>query len=456
LFIHIIFNSFLNKLGRAPAFLVGCIILVLSRAMTSEEAFLAIDLGTLVFLMGMTLIVEILEEQRALKLLGKGLIKLGNVSALWAIVFVTGIVSAFLTNDGTCILLTPFILKICKQKNINPRPYLMAVASASNIGSAATLTGNPQNVIIGDKGGIQWLYFFKLVSPAAFLGLLCNAILLHLYYSREVKIQRTQAVLYGEIRRSDELHTRFRVQQIVVDPAERARLLEDKVSGVSSEQQQQQQQNEEDDRQSIVGDDKSAAKIRRVPKWIEQLLSVLAVLGLTIAYVFGESVPWVTLAVGLFVLGVRVLFTKDKVAASRISMKALANIDWSLLAFFGGNFIVIEAFNSTHIPHTIYSWVRSLGGSHGGIGDLLLLCALTMALSQVVGKMLCYCACVPRGVCFCLVGLSLGGLLKELVICLVVCIDDGFMCLCVCVYVYVCIRVCCVLRFFVKFLFFFC
>jgi len=137
-----------------------------------------------------------------------------------------------------------------------------------------------------------------------------------------------------------------------------------------------------------MSDDKSVAKIRRIPKWVEQLISLVAILGLTVAYAFGESVPWITLAIGLFVLGVRVLFTKDKIAASRISMRALANIDWSLLAFFGGNFIVIEAFNSTNIPHQIYEWVRAAGGTSGGIGELLMLCALTMVLSQIVGKFL--------------------------------------------------------------------
>ncbi len=75
---------------------------------------------------------------------------------LTIVVFVTGIASAFLVNDAVVLLFTPVIIQICRSARLNPIPYLIAEIIASNIGSAMTITGNPQNILIGMQSGISY------------------------------------------------------------------------------------------------------------------------------------------------------------------------------------------------------------------------------------------------------------------------------------------------------------
>jgi Na+/H+ antiporter NhaD/arsenite permease-like protein len=65
------------------------------------------------------------------------------------VVFTSGLFSAFLVNDIVCLVMTPFVLHMTRRLRLPPLPYLIAVATASNIGSVATITGNPQNMLIG-------------------------------------------------------------------------------------------------------------------------------------------------------------------------------------------------------------------------------------------------------------------------------------------------------------------
>jgi len=72
------------------------------------------------------------------------------------VVFTSGLLSAFLVNDIICLMMTPFVLRITRRVGLAPIPYLLAVATASNIGSVATITGNPQNMLIGSVSRISY------------------------------------------------------------------------------------------------------------------------------------------------------------------------------------------------------------------------------------------------------------------------------------------------------------
>src|SRR5437899_7905176 len=73
-----------------------------------------------------------------------------------AVIFTCGFLSAFFVNDIVCLVMVPFVLSITRKMNLQPLPYLLAVATASNIGSVATITGNPQNMLIGSFSGIHY------------------------------------------------------------------------------------------------------------------------------------------------------------------------------------------------------------------------------------------------------------------------------------------------------------
>jgi Na+/H+ antiporter NhaD/arsenite permease-like protein len=79
--------------------------------------------------------------------------------------------SAFFVNDTMCLVLTPLVLEVATTLGRNPVPYLLAVAMAANVGSVATITGNPQNMMIGALSGIPYRAFAAALTPVALAGL---------------------------------------------------------------------------------------------------------------------------------------------------------------------------------------------------------------------------------------------------------------------------------------------
>jgi transporter, YbiR family len=81
------------------------------------------------------------------------------------------VLSAVLVNDTICVVLTPLVLEIVLAAGVAPLPYLIALAAASNVGSVATITGNPQNIIIGSVSGLSYARFSGALVPVALAGL---------------------------------------------------------------------------------------------------------------------------------------------------------------------------------------------------------------------------------------------------------------------------------------------
>ena len=98
---------------------------------------------------------------------------------LLAVVILTaGLFSAFLVNDAICLALTPLVLDLTVRLRRDPAPYLLAVAMASNIGGAATITGNPQNIMIGSFSHIPYALFAARLAPVAAIGLVLAFVLI--------------------------------------------------------------------------------------------------------------------------------------------------------------------------------------------------------------------------------------------------------------------------------------
>jgi Na+/H+ antiporter NhaD/arsenite permease-like protein len=109
--------------------------------------------------------------------------------------------------------MTPFVLHVARRLGLPPVPYLLAVATASNIGSTATITGNPQNMLIGSVSGISYLDFILHLGPVALGGLFLNWVLLHHIYLKGV----TDTVSVEEALSAPELvHERMRKKPVVV------------------------------------------------------------------------------------------------------------------------------------------------------------------------------------------------------------------------------------------------
>jgi len=90
------------------------------------------------------------------------------------VIFITGVLSAFFVNDIICLVMVPFALMATRRMGLKPLPYLLAVATSANIGSVATITGNPQNMLIGSFSGLTYRYFIWRLGPVALIGLLLD------------------------------------------------------------------------------------------------------------------------------------------------------------------------------------------------------------------------------------------------------------------------------------------
>jgi Citrate transporter/ABC transporter substrate binding protein len=104
---------------------------------------------------------------------------------LGAVVATSGVFSAFLVNDAICLVLTPLVLELTVALRRRPVPYLLAVAMASNVGSTATITGNPQNIMIGSFSHIPYTKFAVVLGPVALIGLIVTVALIALFHRAE-------------------------------------------------------------------------------------------------------------------------------------------------------------------------------------------------------------------------------------------------------------------------------
>jgi Na+/H+ antiporter NhaD/arsenite permease-like protein len=175
------------KIDRPGAAIIGAVLMVAFRIVTAPQTLRAIDFPTIVLLFSMTLIVAHLHLGGFFEWIADStVLRLSAQQLLAAVVFVSGVLSAFLVNDVVCLVMTPFIVKVTRRLALEPLPYLLALATASNIGSVATITGNPQNMLIGSVSQIGYVDFFVHLGPVALAGLCIDWALLHWIYLRRV------------------------------------------------------------------------------------------------------------------------------------------------------------------------------------------------------------------------------------------------------------------------------
>jgi Na+/H+ antiporter NhaD/arsenite permease-like protein len=174
-------------LDRAGAALVGASLMIAVGVMPLEEAPKAIDFDTIILLLGVMIVVANLRLSGFFHLVNSWVVTRARypIVLLTAVVLVSGVLSAFLVNDTICLVLTPLVLDLITRLRRNPVPYLLAVAMASNIGSTATITGNPQNMIIGSLSQISYSAFAAALSPIAGIGLALTVALIAFAYRSE-------------------------------------------------------------------------------------------------------------------------------------------------------------------------------------------------------------------------------------------------------------------------------
>jgi Na+/H+ antiporter NhaD/arsenite permease-like protein len=154
--------------------LLGAIAVIAFTGQTVEQAARAVDLPTIVLLFAFMVVsaqmrlggfyTAVTRRVAAMPLSRGGL--------LAALIAVAGVLSAVFSNDVVCLAMTPVVARLCLQRRLNPLPFLVGLACAANIGSAATLIGNPQNMLIGSVLRLDFADYLRQALPPVGLSLL--------------------------------------------------------------------------------------------------------------------------------------------------------------------------------------------------------------------------------------------------------------------------------------------
>lgn len=179
----------LLRADRTTITLIGAALLLGIGAMSLEEAYAALDLDTIVLLFSMMVINGSLFLAGFFGVITQRVVQFarGPRSLLALVIGASGILSALFLNDTIVLMMTPIVLDVTRALRRNPLPYLIGLAVAANVGSTATITGNPQNIIIGSASNISYLDFAAALSPTALIGLVICWIVVLLVYRDEFR-----------------------------------------------------------------------------------------------------------------------------------------------------------------------------------------------------------------------------------------------------------------------------
>ena len=175
------------RVDRTGAAIIGASLMVASGTLGFTEALAAVDWPTIVLLLGMMIVVSNLRLSGFFRLAADWVVRRAHHprTLLAGVVAVSGTLSALFVNDTICLVMTPLVIEITLALGRNPVPYLLGVAMASNAGSVATITGNPQNMMIGALSRIPYRTFSEALAPVAVFALVATWVALWLAFRKE-------------------------------------------------------------------------------------------------------------------------------------------------------------------------------------------------------------------------------------------------------------------------------
>src|SRR5215472_15670563 len=177
-----------SHLDRTAAAFCGGVAMVLAGVISLDDVYKTIDWNTLLFLLGMMILIAHFQVAGFFDWVALAVTSVARtrLQLLVLLVFTSGILSAFFVNDTICLIFPPIVLLVADRLKIPPVPYLIAVATSSNIGSVMSVTGNPQNVLVAVSAHVSFLGFLAHLAPLALTGLCLNAALLTLFFRRDI------------------------------------------------------------------------------------------------------------------------------------------------------------------------------------------------------------------------------------------------------------------------------
>lgn len=190
------------RMNRSTIAFVGAVVLILIGAIKLDEAYRAIDFNTIVLLLAMMIINGNLRISGFFKIISSRIIRFAKTPSqlLVLTIWPSGILSAFFLNDTIVIIFTPLIIEITLSLKRNPIPYLIGLVTAANIGSSATIIGNPQNMIIGISSGISFSRYALYQTPVSIVGLMIVWGVIILIYRKEFIKTRFEKIEIQEVK----------------------------------------------------------------------------------------------------------------------------------------------------------------------------------------------------------------------------------------------------------------
>uniref|UniRef100_A0ACD5YWF2 Uncharacterized protein n=1 Tax=Avena sativa TaxID=4498 RepID=A0ACD5YWF2_AVESA len=372
-------------IGRTAGSLLGAMLMVLFNVITADEAYAAVDLPILGLLFGTMVVSVYLERADMFRHLGRLLSwrSQGGKDLLVRTCVVSALASALFTNDTCCVVLTEFILKIARQNNLPPKPFLLALASSANIGSAATPIGNPQNLVIAVQSGISFGDFVFGILPATLVGVVVNAGMLLCLYWRELSDEKCVDVAHDDalevVEEDDVTSHRFSPATMSHPRGGRgARPIDGSgaldvaagceahcccepvkpdaadANGVDAKVGIHQRKGvaggvvgrKEEEYSSVEEKEEVAMEEWKNKLWKSCVYAIT--FGMLAALLLGLNMSWSAITAALALI---VLDFKD-------ARPCLEKVSYPLLLFFCGMFITVDGFNKTGIPSTFWEFME--------------------------------------------------------------------------------------------------
>jgi Na+/H+ antiporter NhaD/arsenite permease-like protein len=163
------------RVDRTGIAIIGAALAVVSGVISWDRAVASVDAHTLVLLFGMMVVGAYLRLSGFFALVTRWTVRLARTPSMLLLLLIvaSGLLSALFVNDVVCVVLAPLVVELTRRFALPPAPYLIALATASNVGGVATLTGNPQNMLVGSFSGIGYRAFLGAEAPVAVVGLAC-------------------------------------------------------------------------------------------------------------------------------------------------------------------------------------------------------------------------------------------------------------------------------------------
>src|SRR5438132_6763950 len=179
-----------EQINRSVVTLVGAAVMILIGVLDQDEAIKGIDWTTIGLLTGMMILVSISRRSGMFQYIAIWSAKAAKAhpaGILFILQITTAVLSAFLDNVTTVLLIVPVTLAICKTLHVPAYPYLFAEIFASNIGGTATLIGDPPNILIGSQAGLSFNDFVIHLTPVIIVVMLAQAMMIHAVWGRDLR-----------------------------------------------------------------------------------------------------------------------------------------------------------------------------------------------------------------------------------------------------------------------------